>query len=254
MSYRLPAQLVEALADVRSVGVVTGAGVSVESGIRSYRGQGGLYDDPDQGDATVEALSGPVLRRDPDRTWRVLAELARSASEAEPNAGHRALVAIERHVDRFVLLTQNVDGLHQRAGSRNVIDIHGTTTAAYCMSCGDPAEALDFAQLAAAPRCHCGGVLRPDVVLFGEMLPPGKVQRLHSELLQDPPDLLVIAGTTAVFPYIAQPVAVAARAGRLTVEVNPEPTEVSSLVTHVLRAPSGSVLPALAVALGAEAS
>ena len=121
----LPQDVVSALADVRSAGVITGAGVSVESGIQPYRGEGGLYDDPDEGDRTVEALTGSTLQRDPDRTWRAIVKLARQAKDARPNPGHEALVRMEESLDRFVLLTQNVDGLHQLAGSRNVIAIHG---------------------------------------------------------------------------------------------------------------------------------
>src|SRR5438034_11085244 len=98
----LPRELARALATVRSVGAITGAGLSAESGIPTYRGKGGIYDDPDEGDRTVEALSGSTLRTDPDRTWRVIAELARRSRGAEPNAGHRALVEIETRVERFV--------------------------------------------------------------------------------------------------------------------------------------------------------
>src|SRR3989442_12296712 len=100
----LPPDLERALARVRSVGVITGAGVSAESGIPTYRGKGGIYDDPDAGERTVEALSGPTLAADPDRTWRVIAELARKAHGAQPNAAHRSIAEIERRGERVVLL------------------------------------------------------------------------------------------------------------------------------------------------------
>lgn len=248
----LPADLLEALRDVRSVGAITGAGVSAESGIQTYRGQGGLYDDEEQGDRTVEALSGPTLRTDPARTWRVVAALARASSDAEPNAGHIALAGIERAVERFALLTQNVDGLHLEAGSEHVIEIHGNVYATVCMACGVHGrlgrEALE--EVRDVPACdRCGEMLRPDVVLFGEMLDGRKIQEIQAAFYADVPDLVIIAGTTAVFPYIVEPVLHAARTGKLTVEVNPEPTIASELVGWSLRGRGGDVLPALAMAL-----
>lgn len=234
------------------MGVITGAGISSESGIRAYRGKGGLYDDPEEGDRTVEALTGSTLARDPDRTWRVVAELARQAHDAEPNAGHHAIVELERRAERFVLLTQNVDGLHQLAGSRNIIDIHGSVFATLCMRCSQRGE-LDRASLTsldAAPRCPgCGGTMRPDAVLFEEMLPFDKIARIERELNDDPPDLVIVTGTTALFPYIVQPVLEAKRAGRLTVEVNPEVTALTAEVEFALRGPAGVFLPAIAAAV-----
>ncbi|MDH3591691.1 MAG: NAD-dependent protein deacylase [Planctomycetota bacterium] len=243
------------VSDVSSVGVITGAGISVESGIQSYRGQGGLYDDPVEGDRTVEALSGPTLQRDPDRTWRTVAKLARQSAGAAPNPGHHALVAIEAAVESFVLLTQNVDGLHRMAGSKQVIDIHGDIFGTVCMGCGATGRLTrdDYDTLDAAPRCpKCRhGTLRPDVVLFGEMLPQDKLDRLHRELMHRSPDVVIAVGTTAMFPYIQAPVYQARQAGRITIEINPEPTVLSDVVDHVVRATAGAALPQLAAALGA---
>jgi NAD-dependent deacetylase len=244
-----------ALGRVRSVGAITGAGVSAESGIPTYRGKGGIYDDPVEGDRTVEALSGWTLARDPDRTWRAIAALARHARGAFPNAGHLALVEIERRAERFCLLTQNVDGLHRRAGSSNVIDIHGDIFATRCTGCGRRDRKDDIDRLAAAPRCAaCAAVLRPDAVLFGEMLPADKVARMHAELVAASPELVLVAGTSALFPYIVSPVEHACRRGRLTVEVNPEPTALSDLVDFALRGPAGDLLPLVAAALPARAA
>jgi NAD-dependent deacetylase len=248
----LPPPLREALRDLRSLGVVTGAGISAESGIPTYRGKGGVYDDPAEGDRTVEALSGDTLRRDPARTWRTIADLARRSLGARPNAGHEALVRLERGLERFVLLTQNVDGLHQMAGSRDPIDLHGSVRETRCMVCGATGrmEREEAARLEGVPACdRCGGDLRPDVVLFGEVLPDAKVQRLYAEFLLDPPEAVWIVGTTALFAYIVEPVLVAARRGALTVEVNPERTDLSDLVDFHLAAPAGLALPALASAV-----
>ena len=253
---QLPLDLVESLRGIRSMGVVTGAGVSAESGIPTYRGEGGLYDDEAEGQRTVEALSAPTLHADPDRTWRVVAELARRSVGAAPNAAHQALVAIEEALEHFVLLTQNVDGLHRMAGTHNIIDIHGDVLDTRCMQCTYTGRLTpeEVRPLQAAPECPgCGGVLRPDAVLFGEMLPGEKLRRLHDEMLEVPPDLLLIAGTTAVFPYIVEPVLVAARAGRPTVEVNPEPTDLSEAVRWSLRGTAGSYLPLMAEVVTAAA-
>jgi len=250
--FSLPEGLRRRLLSVRSVGVITGAGVSAESGIPTYRGKGGIYDDPEEGDRTVEALSGPTLLADPDRTWRAVARLARVSAAARPNPAHLAIAALEGVVERFVLLTQNVDGLHYLAGSRNVIDIHGDVFATRCMSC-DATGRLRPESLAAldrAPVCaSCGGILRPDAVLFEEMLPMDKLRRIDREFHADPPDLVVAAGTSAVFPYISRPVFVARALGRLTVEVNPEPTALSGIVDYALRGPAGGYLPLILRAL-----
>lgn len=251
----LPPDLLDALRHVRSVGAITGAGISAESGIPTYRGVGGLYDDPEEGDRTVEALSGPTLRRDPDRTWRAVAALARRTIDALPNAAHRALARLERVVERFVLLTQNVDGLHRQAGSRNVIDIHGDVLATRCTSCETRTRLTraELASLDATPPCPaCDGRLRPDAVLFEEMLDPRNVLRLQQEFYREPPDLVLVVGTSAMFPYIAEPVYTAARAGRLTVEVNPEPTPLTDVVRTSLRGPAGLYVPLVAAALGAD--
>ena len=251
-SPQLPAQLAEALHNIRSVGVITGAGISAESGIQTYRGQGGLYDDPDEGDRTIEALSGGTLQRDPDRTWRAVAGLARQAMESQPNPGHHALAEIEQRVERFSLLTQNVDGLHAAAGSQNIIEIHGTIFRTVCMNCRDR-QTVDrdfYAHLDAAPSCaRCQGTLRPDVVLFDEMLPLNELARMQEEFSLHPPDVIIAVGTTALFPYIVEPVLRGAAEGKLTIEVNPESTYLTAEVDHALAGPAGVYLPLIAQAL-----
>lgn len=251
----LPPGMVERLTPVRSVGVITGAGVSAESGIQTYRGQGGIYDDPEHGDRTVEALSGHTLVADPDRTWRAVGLLARQSAGARPNAAHRAIAAIEHKVERFVLLTQNVDGLHQSAGSRNIIDIHGSIDEASCLSCGTIRRFTreELGSIESTPVCEgCGGTMRPAAVLFGELLPADKVQRIHEELTAFQPDLVLIAGTSALFPYVTQPVELARRAGKLTAEINPEPTMMSERVDYSLRGKAGAYLPLIDQALRSD--
>lgn len=253
----LPAELVARLSEVRSVGVVTGAGISQESGISTYRGKGGLYDDPEEGDRTIEALSAPTLFANPDVTWRVVADLARQAVQAQPNPAHLAIVEIEDAVSRFVLLTQNVDGLHRAAGTRNMIEIHGNVFETVCMQCQETGtlEADTLVGLVSAPTCvSCGGTLRPDVVLFGEMLCPTKVGQIQQQFHLAVPDLVLAVGTSAMFPYILEPLLVARHEGRLTIEINPESTPLSGVVDFWLDGPAGSYLPLLANAIKSSQS
>ncbi|MEZ6196602.1 MAG: Sir2 family NAD-dependent protein deacetylase [Planctomycetota bacterium] len=254
MEAQLDDDLRRRLRDVRSAAVVTGAGISAESGIRTYRGRGGIYDDPASGDATIEALSGTTLVTDPDRTWRVIADLARQARDARPNPAHLALAELERRLDHCVVLTQNVDGLHREAGSENLIEIHGRITDLACMGCDrrETRGAEELADLTGTPLCaDCGGLLRPGVVLFGEMLPLDAVAAIHREIYQKPADLTLVVGTSALFPYVTEPVHVARAEGRLTVEIDPAPTALSGHVDHALRGPAGLWLPVLAAAIEA---
>lgn len=248
----LPPDLFELLRGIPSMGVISGAGVSAESGIPTYRGVGGIYEDPEKGERTVEALSGPCLARDPDRTWRAIADLARAAQGAKPNAAHFALVDMERKLDRFVLLTQNVDGLHQEAGSQNVIDIHGNVADTFCQDCGKPGTLTreTVRTLQAAPRCElCNGVLRPDAVLFEEMLPTEKIERIYAEFHENPPEVVLSTGTSAIFPYISAPIIVARSLGRTTIEVDPCETALSDTVHFSLRGSASVYLPLIAQAL-----
>jgi len=251
----LPHTLVERLRTVRSCGVITGAGVSQESGIGTYRSSDGRYDDPLIGGSTAEALSARTLAADPDCTWEAIGELCRRALAARPSPAHRALAAIERKIDRFVLVTQNVDGLHQIAGSHNVIELHGNLFRTRCVPC-DLEGRLDHAtlvELHAAPRCpRCGGVVRPDVVLFGELLPLERVEPLLDEFYLHPPDLVIAAGTSAQFTYVSEPVLFAQQAGRLTIEVNPRRTLLTDQVSIALHGTASTYLPRIARALGAD--
>lgn len=258
-AFKLPPSLAARLRGADSFGVITGAGISAESGIPTYRGKGGIYDDPEQGDRTIEALSAPTLRSNPDRAWQAIAKIAGAAHGASPNAAHHALVQIERRASRFVLLTQNVDGFHAQAGSRNLIDIHGDTFKLVCMQCGwhgdlgrEPGHEPCIQTIVAtgkAPRCACGGTIRPDVVFFGEMLPTAKVQRLHAEFYTNPPDVIISVGTSSMFPYIVEPVLLAAQRGRLTIEINPENTDISPYVDFHLKATASRALIAIAASL-----
>ncbi len=225
-------QTAAALLDARRVLVITGAGISADSGLPTYRGIGGLYNDADteEGIAIEVALSGQMMAERPELTWRYIHQIENACRDAGPNRAHRVLAELVEHLDRVCILTQNVDGFHRQAGSTNVIDIHGDVHDLRCTECAYQQRVEDYANLEPLPRCpDCDSVIRPDVILFGEMLPFEKVRHLETELNAGF-DLVLTIGTTSVFPYIAGPVVDAHRAGIPTVEVNPGETQVTSVV------------------------
>ena len=225
-------RIVEYLGSSRSLLFITGAGISADSGLPTYRGIGGLYNvnTTEEGMPIEEALSGETMRSRPELTWKYLAQIGRAAFAARFNRGHEVIAEIEASFERVWTLTQNVDGFHRQAGSKNVIDIHGDMHDLYCTACRFREIVDEFDEASLPPRCpECGTILRPDVVLFGETLPPEKVERLYHEVARGF-DVVFSIGTTSVFPYIAQPVWIAAQSGQPTVEINPGPSEVSDLV------------------------
>jgi NAD-dependent deacetylase len=232
------------LGRARSALCITGAGISAASGVPTYRGVGGLYGDreTEEGVRIEEALSGTMFRARPSLSWKYIHQIERACRGAKPNGAHVALARLEARLERGWVLTQNVDGFHREAGSRNVIDIHGDIHRIICTSCKFEERAQDYAHLDECPRCPmCGSVLRPDVVLFGEMLPQAKLATLHRELSRGF-DVVLTIGTSSLFPYIADPVLHAAAKGIPTIEINPEDTVVSDAVALRLRMPALSAL------------
>ena len=167
---------------------ITGAGLSADSGLPTYRGVGGLYgnDRPTRhGYAIEEVLSGPMMHQRPEVTWEYLIELERACRGATPNRAHAVIAAMEDHFAAVWTLTQNVDGLHRRAGSRQVIDVHGDLRVLACTRCDHREEVEDYSKLDVPPACaRCGAVVRPDVVLFGEELPVEKLVLLDREMVR----------------------------------------------------------------------
>ncbi len=241
-----------ALTNAQSALFITGAGVSADSGLPTYRGVGGLYDggETDAGMPIEVALSGPVFRRRPEVTWRYIHQIEAACRGARPNAAHRVIAALEGRLERCWVLTQNVDGLHETAGSRHVVAIHGDLHRLRCTACPWRATVVDYADLEPVPGCpQCAGLVRPDVVLFEESLPAAAVATYEREL-QRPFDIVFAIGTTAVFPYIAGPVWLARRRGAVTVEINPGESDVSRAVDHHLRVGAAVAMSALAGRLG----
>jgi NAD-dependent deacetylase len=223
---------------------LTGAGISVESGIPDFRSPGGLwsrYNPMEYGH--IEAF-----RRDPGKVWRMLLEMDSLLAASAPNPAHYALAELERGQHLWAVITQNVDSLHQRAGSANVIEYHGHGRTLRCDACGRdcPRVSLDTANL--PPRCMCGGALRPNFVFFGEGIPSEAERRALLEAQQC--DLLFVIGTSCtVAPASLLPL-VAKEHGAYVVEINPEPTVISQgIVDLSLWETAGLALPLIVAAL-----
>jgi len=246
------ADIAQLLRSAERVLVITGAGVSVESGLPTYRGIGGLYevDVTEDGMAIEDALSGPMLAERPEITWKYLRQISDVCRGKEPNREHTILADIEARIPGTWLLTQNVDGLHHKAGSKNLIEIHGRADKLYCTQCSQCADGEQVLYQSGLPPSEipicalCEGLLRPDVVLFSEQLPDKEVAKLQN-LGQTGVDLVLSIGTSSQFPYIAGPVFLAAELGIPTVEINPGKTTVSSVVSHRLAMPCGEALEAI---------
>ena len=223
------------ICSAKKIVFVTGAGVSQESGIPTFRGNDGLWRRYD----VMKLATIDAFYEDPKTVWEWYEERRRAILAAEPNQGHVAIAELERHADVCVL-TQNIDGLHQRAGSSRVLELHGSIVRVRCVSCGNSGERTDeFVNI--PPTCGCGGMLRPDVVWFGEPLP----QDVWSEAMRHAGkcDVMVIAGTSLevspanTLPYHAR------RGGAAIIEVNPTDTCMSSYMDHAIRGTCAGVIP-----------
>lgn len=215
---------------------ITGAGVSADSGLPTYRGIGGLYEDThtEDGLAIEDALSGQVMSQRPEITWKYLLQIEHSCRDKGPNKAHHVIAGMQ---DRWhvCVITQNIDGFHTAAGSRNVIEMHGNFQQLLCMQCGAQRQVENYAGLTVPPRCgSCGGIERPGVVLFGEMLPEAALGAYYNELSYGF-DMVFSVGTTSVFPYIYGPVEEAITRGTPTVEINPGRTHLSGQVDFHLK-------------------
>jgi NAD-dependent SIR2 family protein deacetylase len=256
--------------------VITGAGVSAESGIPTFRGKGGYWRNFDAAKlATPEAF-----KRDPKLVWEWYRERRQRIRNAMPNAAHEAIAKLRRHADEFLLVTQNVDDLHARAGLPNekMVQIHGDIFVTRCSRCDFSHEGRGSSSAFAAlrrdkpeppnhhavqqhsgrlrsiapnsedlvpiPRCpKCAALMRPGVVWFGEQLSWNQIQRVETFLDSGPCDVVIVAGTTATFGYIIDWALRASRDGAELVEVNPEETPLSRFATRLVREPAAIALP-----------
>jgi NAD-dependent deacetylase len=245
--------------------VLTGAGVSAESGIPTFRGKDGYWRNLDPAKlATPEAFE-----RDPKLVWQWYRERRERIRNAQPNAAHHAIAKLAQHADEFLLVTQNVDDLHVRTGLPNekIVQIHGNIFVTRCSRCdfaergsgGSPeppdslaAKSQNGRLRSIAPtsennvnllRCReCGALMRPGVVWFGEHLPGNELRRVETYMDRGGCDIVIVAGTTATFGYIVDWALRASRGGEL-IEVNPEETPLSQLATRLVREPAAIALP-----------
>lgn len=228
----------QAVHNASRIAVLTGAGVSAESGIPTFRSNGGFWQN-----RRFEDLATPEgFAHDPKFVWQWYEERRRGIAKARPNAGHNALVALEQRAGEFTLITQNVDGLHDAAGSKNIVKLHGDIWMVRCIVCG--AERIERAELNdLPPECECGGVLRPGVVWFGESLPRGAMARATDAV--ERAEVLIVAGTSAQVYPAAGLIPLAIRNRAQVIEINPEATAFSDDVTFALRGSSADILPQL---------
>jgi NAD-dependent deacetylase len=224
--------------------VLTGAGVSTESGIPDFRGADGVWAQYDPYE--VASING--FRRDPERVWEFYGRRLGVLADAEPNAAHRALAQLEQRGLVQAVVTQNVDGLHGRAGSQDVIEVHGSIATASCLDCGTTVERERVRELLPLPRCPaCGTVLKPDVVMFGELLPIEAIDRATC-LARDAALLLVVGSSLEVWPVAGLPAATLEGGGKLAI-VNREPTIYDGRAGLVVHGTAGDVLAACVLSL-----
>lgn len=231
----------ERLHAAQRVVVLTGAGVSAESGLATFRGSGGLW----EGHRVEDVATPHAFARDPGLVWRFYNLRRANLGKVRPNPGHFALADLERHLgpERFTLATQNVDGLHQAAGSRNVLELHGSLVRVRCTGCGQVAE-RGTEPLPDLPHCEgCSALLRPDVVWFHEPLPEAVWQ--EAEIATARCDGFLVVGTSAIVYPAAGLIEVARQAGATVIEVNLSPAAADALIHIGLYGPSGQILPQL---------
>jgi NAD-dependent protein deacetylase/lipoamidase len=223
--------------------VLTGAGVSAESGIPTFRGKDGYWRNLDPAKlATPEAFA-----RDPKLVWEWYRERRQRIRNAQPNAAHEAIGRLAKHADEFLLVTQNVDHLHARAGlpEETMVQIHGDIFVTRCSRCDFSVLERDE-ERKEIPRCaNCAALMRPGVVWFGEQLPWSEVQRVENFLDRGSCDVVIVAGTTATFGYIIDWALRASRDGGELIEVNPEETPLSRFATRRVREPAAMALPGI---------
>lgn len=216
---------------------LTGAGISVESGIPAFRGAQGMWERFDP----MEYATIGAFRRDPEKVWGMLAEMLDLLRTSVPNPGHRSLTALERMGLLRSVITQNVDGLHQEAGSRNVIEFHGGARELLCLACRRRYSTWEKIREGIPPRCGCGTILKPDIVFYGEQIPRDAFAMSEAEA--ESAAVLLVVGTSAEASPACDIPHIASRQGALIVEVNPEETSLTRTLSSIhLRDGAGRAL------------
>jgi NAD-dependent deacetylase len=227
------------LASARSIAVLTGAGVSAESGVPTFRGAGGLWKN-----FRAEELATPeAFDRDPKLVWEWYDWRRGIIADIKPNPGHFAIAKMEKHFHDFLLITQNVDGLHRIAGNTRIAELHGNIWYMRCVKEGRVHEDHDVPLKEIPPKCSCGALLRPHIVWFGESLESSVYNEAVDACRRC--EVLIVAGTSAVVQPAASLAGMAKDSGAFVVEINPEVTPITDMVDISLRGLSGEILPLL---------
>ena len=220
--------------------VLTGAGVSAESGVPTFRGEDGLWKS-----YRAEELATPgAFARDPVLVWEWYDWRRQVCAGTEPNPAHAAIAGLDRALSHFLLVTQNVDGLHARAGSKRIVELHGNIFRACCTRCGTVMDDLAVPLEEIPPKCGCGALLRPDVVWFGEGLPETALRQAFE--VSSACDLMLVVGTSAVVQPAASVPLLAKQAGAKVIEINPDATPITPFVDLHLEGKAAEILPPLA--------
>ena len=235
----ISSELQKVLKSARRVAVLTGAGSSAESGVPTFRGEEGLWSKfrPEEL-ATVDAFM-----QNPELVWEWYMHRRQVMSSVKPNPAHKALVEMEKLYDDFTLITQNIDGLHRQAGSKNILELHGNISLNKCFTCGRPFTKEIDLESNLLPTCECGGKIRPDVVWFGELLPPDALNEAFDASARA--ELFLSIGTSAVVHPAASMPLTAKRNGAVLVEVNLEPTPLTELTDWAFHGKAGEIMPAI---------
>lgn len=229
------------LQESKKVLVLTGAGVSAESGVPTFRGEEGLWKNYDP----MELATPEAFARDPYLVWEWYDWRREKMSPCKPNPSHQIIAEMEKGIEKFLLVTQNVDGLHQKAGSKKVVTVHGNIWETRCTKCE---TIITNEQVPLDPRppvCVCGGMMRPNVVWFGEIVPQEHFFKVHNFIKTGDIDCFIIAGTTALIHYIQTWTMMAKEYGAKVIEVNFEPTVISRAADISLIGKAGEIFPQL---------
>jgi len=235
----IPKDIKKRIRNAKHVVVITGAGTSAESGIPTFRGEDGLWEN-----YRAEELATPwAFEKNPELVWRWYDWRRGIIAKAKPNPGHLTIAEMERYYPKFTLITQNVDGLHRKAGNKHVIEIHGNLWRVRCTVEGKAFYLEEVPLHEIPPHCTCGALVRPDVVWFGESLDPVLIREAHRALANC--DLLFIVGTSGIVQPVASFPSIARQSGTFLIEINIDATPISAIADIALQGKSGEILPAL---------
>ena len=235
--YNFSNRFLEELKSAKRLVFFTGAGISAESGVPTFRGKDGIWNKF----SAEELANFDAFMRNPNLVWEWYQHRRKVVHDTQPNAGHLAIKEFENYFDSVTVITQNIDNLHRRAGSSVIYELHGNMEKNYCISCKKRYDYIDFPETAESPKCDCGGLIRPDIVWFGENLPSDQFD--PSEAAIENSDIVFTVGTSGiVYPAAYLPVN-AHKLGKFVVEINPVGTELTNYCDEILRFPSAEILP-----------